>query len=811
LNLSLKWLNDYVKADMKIEKFARGMTMSGSKVEKWTDLSEPLKNIVCGRVISIEKHADSDKLWVAQVDAGNNAGESAEGGTVTGGSPVQIVTGAQNVTANALVPVVLEGGVVYNFHDGTVTKISRGKLRGVESCGMMCSYNELGLTLEDLPYADKDGILILDSDPEAAKLEPGMDMLEFLGIRDIAVEFEITNNRPDCLSVIGLAREAGATFNLPVDVKKPAFKGVDGELNLKVRIENKELCSRYMGAVVRNVKIAPSPRWLTERLRASGVRAINNLVDITNFVMLEYGHPMHAFDKRYVDGDEIVVRSAAEGEKIVLLDGEERVLCADTLVIADAKKPIAIAGVMGGEFSGIMDDTKEVVFESACFDGVSVRKTAQRIGRRTESSARFEKGIDAANAENALLRALELVELLGCGEVVKTIIDEDFSCREPVKIKFDYKRINEILGSDIPENKQKEILKRLGFEFENCQSNDNCQLCVVPSIRIDMALECDLAEEVARIYGYNEIPSSVPRVFSGVASAPELAFEEKVGAVVQGQGCHECMTFSFISQKSYERAGIEDCESVIIRNPLGEETGVMRTSMLPSMLEVLARNYNNRNAAGRFYETGTVYLPSDNKLADEKKILCIGLYGESEDFLTLKGIIEELLERLGINAKLTPIISNKSYHGGRCAELTADGDVLGVMGEIHPLVRDNFDIGTRAFCAELKLEKLMHYSIAAPKFKQLPKFPAMTRDLSLLCCPEITAGEIAEIISGSAANLEQVTLFDMYTGAQVPEGKKSMSYKLVFRKKDATLTDEETDKAVAKILRALENKNITLR
>jgi phenylalanyl-tRNA synthetase beta chain len=761
------------------------MTMSGSKVEKYTDLSAPLKNIVCGKVLSIERHADSDKLWVAQVDIGNEK--------------VQIVTGAQNVTAGALIPVVPEGGVVFNHKDGSVTEIKCGKLRGVESQGMMVSYNELGLTLEDLPYCDPDGILILDGDPHADRLTPGCDILEFLGIKDIQVEFEITNNRPDCLSVIGLAKEAGATFNLPVNLKKPAFSGVDGELNLKVEIENTQLCSRYMAAVVRNVKIAPSPRWLTERLRASGVRAINNLVDITNFVMLEYGHPMHAFDKRYVDGDSIVVRNAAENEKIVLLDGEERVLASETLVIADAKKPIAVAGVMGGEFSGIMDDTQEVVFESACFDGTSVRKTAQKIGRRTESSARFEKGIDAANAENALLRACELVELLGAGTVVKTIIDRDFSSKEPVRIKFDYNRINGILGSDIPEEKQLEILARLGFRHEN-------GFIIVPSIRIDMKLECDLAEEVARIYGYNEIPSTLPRVLSTIKPAPQEAFEKKIGAIMQGLGCHECLTFSFIAQKSYEKAGIENAESVVIRNPLGEETGVMRVSVLPSMLEVLARNYNTRNAGGRFYEIGTVYLPQA-----EKKILCAGLYGDSEDFLTLKGIAEELLERLGIKAKFTPLITNKSYHPGRCAQISVNGDIIGVLGEIHPLVTDNFDIGTRAYCAELKVEKLFEHSQAQPKFKKLPKFPSMTRDLSLLCAFEVTAGEVAEIITGSAVNLEQLTLFDTYTGAQVPEGKKSLSYKLVFRKPDSTLTDDETDKAVAEILRALENKNINLR
>jgi len=786
----MKWLNDYVKAEMTISDFARGMTMSGSKVEKWTDLSEPLKNIVCGRVTSIERHADSDKLWVAQVDTGNEN--------------VQIVTGAQNVTQGALVPVVLDGGVVYNFHDGTVTEIKRGKLRGVESQGMMCSYNELGLTLEDLPYADPDGILLLDNDPEAGKLTPGTDMLEFLGIKDIAVEFEITNNRPDCLSVIGLAREASAAFNLPLDVKKPAFKGTDGDINLKVRVDNVKLCSRYMAAVVKNVKIAPSPRWLTERLRASGVRAINNLVDITNFVMLEYGHPMHAFDKRYVEGDEIIVRNASEGEKIVLLDGEERVLTKETLVIADAKKPIAVAGVMGGEFSGIMDDTCDVVFESACFDGVSVRRTAQKLGRRTESSARFEKGIDASNAENALLRACELVEMLGCGEVMKTIIDVNNSNKEPVRIKFDPANINAILGADIPEAKQLEILSRLGFRHED-------GMIIVPSIRIDMSIEADLAEEVARIYGYNEIPSTMPRVISNIPVCETELFGKRINTIMQAQGCHEMLTFSFIAAKAYEKARAADAESVVIRNPLGEETGVMRVSMLPSVLEVLARNCNNRNPGGRFYETGSVYIPTANALPDERKVLCIGIYGEDEDFLTLKGITEELLDRLGISADFIPCVTNKSYHTGRCAEIVVNGEVTGVLGEVHPVVTDNFDINTRVYCAEIKADMLFKHREDKPRFKALPKYPAMTRDLSLLCDAAITAGEVAGIITGNAANLEQVTLFDTYSGSQIPEGQKSLSYKLVFRKADSTLTDEETDKAVSKILTALEQKNITLR
>ncbi|MCL2078178.1 MAG: phenylalanine--tRNA ligase subunit beta [Oscillospiraceae bacterium] len=802
MNLSMKWLNDYVRADMQIEEFSRGMTMSGSKVEKWVDLSAPLEKIVCGKVVKIEKHTDSDKLWVAQVDAGN-------------GSSVQIVTGAQNVTEGALVPIVLEGGVVLNRTDGSVMKIKRGKLRGVESMGMMCSFDELGLSHEDLPYADPDGILILDNDPEADKLTLGMDITEFLGIKDIAVEFEITNNRPDCLSVIGLAKETSATFNLPMNLKQPEFSGAiqnskdsqsNSALNLKVKIENRELCSRYMAAVVKNVKTTPSPRWIAERLRASGVRPINNIVDITNFVMLEYGHPMHAFDKRYVAGNEIIVRNAFEGEKITLLDGEERVLTAQTLVIADADKPIAVAGVMGGEYSGIMTDTKEIVFESACFDGVSIRKTAQRIGRRTESSARFEKGIDPANAATALLRALELIEELGCGEVVKTIIDEDYSNKEPVRIKHNPKKINAILGSDISWDGQIEILKRLGFKYEN-----GC--VIVPNIRTDIRLECDLAEEIARIYGYNEIPSTLPRLISGGEVSKEEIFEKKTGIILQGQGCHEMTTFSFISQKAYAKARLResDSKSVVIRNPLGEETGVMRASMLPSMLEVIARNYNNRNPGGRFYEIGAVYIPCENQLPNEQKVLCIGLYGEKEDFLTLKGIIEEFFERLGIKPDFSALLSNNSYHTGRCAEITCDNEIIGVMGEIHPFTAENFGIVGRVYSAELKMGKLMQHSLDVAKFRALPRFPSMKRDLSLLCPEETTAGELSRIITENAVNLEQIKLFDIYSGPQVPEGMKSLSYELIFRKADSTLTDEETDSVISKILKALEQKDIKLR
>ncbi len=795
----MKWLNDYVKIDMPIKQFTDGMTMSGSKVEKWSDLSQPLEKVVVGLVKSIERHADSEKLWVASVGIG-------------GGEAVQIVTGAQNVFAGAYVPVVLDGGVVIDRHNKSITKIKKGKLRGVESCGMMCSFDELGMENSDFPYSSADGILILNDDPMFDQIRVGMDICEFVGLKDIAVEFEITNNRPDCLAVLGLAREASATFNIPFEPPVPTFTGVDGDVELKVSVENKELCSRYMAAVVKNVKIMPSPRWITERLRASGVRPINNLVDITNFVMLEYGHPMHAFDKRYVEGNEIIVRNAKDGEEITLLDGSEQVLSPEMLVIADARKPIAVAGVMGGEYSGIMADTNTVVFEAACFDGVSVRRAAKKIGRRTDASARFEKGIDPINAKDALYRALQLVEMLDCGEVMRTVIDVDNSNKTPSKLKHNYRKINELLGSDISETEQVNIFKRLGFTYD-----DEVGTVTPPNVRIDIELECDLAEEIARMYGYNAIKSTVPKLGTqgGISKIEQL--EIKTHAAMQGMGLFECLTYSFISPKAYVKAGVDEKnrESVVILNPLGEDTSVMRTTMLPSMLEILGKNYNNRLSGGRFYEVGRIYIPKENSsLPDEYKTLGIGLYGKDEDFYTLKGITEELFGVLGISEKIVkyiPLKTNKTYHSGRAAEILINDTAIGTLGEAHPSVSEAFDIGARAYLAEIRMDKLLEVIGDAPKYRPLPKFPSMTRDLSLICDTDVTSGEIIGMIWKSGKLLEEVSFFDMYKGEQVPEGKKSLSFKLVLRKNDGTLTDTEADTVISKILKSLDEKNIKLR
>lgn len=800
MDLSMKWLNDYVKADMPIKDFVAEMTMSGSKVEKYSSLCENISKVVVGKVTAIEKHADSEKLWICQVDIGN-------------GQSVQIVTAAQNVYAGAVVPVVLDGGSCLDREKkGEVLKIKKSKLRGVESNGMFCSYEELGLEHSDFPYASEDGILIFNDDPDFASFTVGEDVTKAVGIDDTIVEFEITNNRPDCLSVLGLAREAHATFDIPLNIKQPEFKGVDGDISkeLTVTVENTKLCSRYMAGMVKNVKIAPSPRWLAERLRASGVRAINNLVDITNFVMLEYGHPMHAFDLRYVEDNNIVVRNAKAGEQITLLDKSVINLSEEMLVIADSKKPMAVAGVMGGEFSGIMADTTTVVFESACFDGVSVRRTAKKIGHRTESSSRFEKGLDPVNAKNALYRALELIEILGCGEVVNTVIDVDHSDKKPQTLHHDYKWVNEHLGADISEEEQIAILKKLGFGYDN-------GTVIVPNERIDMKLPCDIAEEVARIYGYNRIKSTVPRLSSRSRITKKQAFEDRIISIMTALGCYETMSFSFISPKGYDKCAFEDEKkrSVIITNPLGEDTSVMRTSMIPSMMEIITRNINARTAGARFFEVGRKYIPKDSvdELPDEYDVLSIGIYGAGEDFFTLKGIVEELLDKTGANGvKFSQLRTDKTFHTGRCAQLlTKSGAELGRMGEIHPSVCENYGINARVYIAEIELAKLFRLCGTERKYKSLPKYPATSRDLSLVCDDDVLSGDIIEIITAKAKHLEQVTLFDMYKGEQVSDGKKSLSYKLVFRRNDGTMENEEADKIIENVLKALEEKNITLR
>ena len=791
----MRWLNDYVKTDMSIKDFAAGITMSGSKVETYKNMSEPLTNIVVARVLKLERHPDSEKLWVCSLDAGQD-------------EPVQIVTAAQNLFEGAVVPACLHNSVIA---DGT--KITKGKLRGVASNGMMCSFAELGLTRDDFDYpVAEDGILILNNDSDIENMKPGMDICEALQIDDTTVEFEITNNRPDCLSVLGLARETAATFNLPLNYKEPEIKGIDGDINseITVRVENTELCSRYMAALVKNVRIGPSPKWMARRLRASGVRPINNLVDITNYVMLEYGHPMHAFDLRYVEDNTIVVRNAKEGETLKLLDemSEPIALTPEMLIIADGKKPIAIAGVMGGEHSGIMSDTTTVVFESACFDGVSVRRTAKKVGERTEASSRFEKGLNPVNAHAALMRALELVEILGCGEVIRTVIDVNHSEYVPERLKHDYKWVNEYLGSDISEAEQIEILKRLGFGYENGE-------IIVPPTRIDMHLPCDIAEEVARIYGYNNIPSTIPRLSSQGKRTPEQIFEDKTVSLALSLGFFEVMTYSFISPKSYDmlRMRDEDKRSVVLRRPLGEDTSVMRTTAIASMMEVVRRNVNNRTLDGRFFEIAREYFPKgENELPAERDVLCFAVYGVQEDFFTAKGAAEGIMARLGVkDVVFAAEKENPMFHPGRCAKVSANGVMIGYVGQIHPQAAENYSVNMPVYCAVLAMDEMRENTVGEAKYVSLPKFPSTYRDLSLLCDEELPSGEIEAVIKKTAKHLEQVSLFDFYKGEQVPAGKKSLSYKLILRKKDATITDDEADAVVARVLKALEEIGAVLR
>ena len=791
MNLSMKWLSDYVDINVTPREFAEAMTMSGSKVEGYEIESEEITKVVVGKVLSVEKHPDADKLFVCQIDIGQD-------------KPLQIVTGASNVFVGAYVPVATDGSTL----PGGI-KIKKGKLRGVDSFGMLCSLGELRLTSNDFPGTVENGIMII-TEP----CEVGADIKEALGINDTVVEFEITSNRPDCMSVIGLAREASATFDIPLKLKAPVVKGSGGDIsdNLSVTVLNTELCPRYIARMVKNVKIGPSPRFIRERLRASGVRPINNIVDITNYVMLEYGHPMHAFDLKYVNDNKIVVRNAKVGESIVTLDNIKRELSPEMLVIADGKAPVAVAGIMGGEFSGIMDDTTEVIFESACFEGSSIRTTAKKLGLRTESSARFEKGLNATTPYEAVMRACELVELLGCGEVVDSIIDVDNSKKEPVKIAFDYNWINRFIGIDLSEQQMKDILKKLGFESDN-------GYITVPYYRTDIEHKADIAEEIARIYGYNKIPTTV---ISGIADGKltdKQLFERKINNTLLSLGLSEIITYSFISPKYYDKIRMPSDsplrDSVTITNPLGEDTSVMRSTTLPSMMEILLRNYNNRNMNVALYELATEYIKnSSDSLPNEYNQITIGMYGEKADFFILKGIIEALLCELDVkDYEVAACTDETAYHPGRCARLIVSGEAAGVFGEIHPIVRQNYGIDTRVYAATIKEDVLFKNADNNKKYQALPKFPAVTRDLSLICDAGLCVGDIEKAIR-SAVNknlLEDVTLFDVYVGEQITSGKKSVSYSITLRSPDHTMTDDEAEGSIRKILKSLESIGAVLR
>lgn len=796
MNLSMRWLSDYVDLDCDIKEFVHGMTMSGSKVEGYEIEGDEISNVVVGKVLSVTPHENSDHLVVCQVD-------------VAKGEPVQIVTGAKNVVEGALVPVALDGSTLPNG-----IKIKKGKLRGVESNGMLCSLGELNLTTHDFPYAIADGIFLIDED-----CKTGEDIHTAIGLNDTSVEFEITSNRPDCLSVVGLAREAAATFNKPLSIKEPAFNANNENVSdlISVKVENKKLCSRYIAGIVKNVRIAPSPRWLREKLRASGVRPINNFVDITNYVMLEYGNPMHAFDLKYVENNQIVVRNAKLDECITTLDGVERKLSEEMLVIADSEKPIAVAGVMGGEYSGIMDDTATVVFESACFDGASVRTTAKKLGMRTDASARFEKGLDPRNSLLAIKRAYELVEQLGCGEIVGNIIDEDYSDKSAKTVEFDYEWINSFLGTEISENEQVEYLTRLGFEVQ-------AKKVIVPSFRIDIECKADIAEEVARIFGYNNIPSTL---FKGVAQSKLTSsqkFENLIENTMVSLGYNQILTYSFTTPKHFDKimlpANNRLRDAVTIINPLGEDTSVMRTTAVPSMLEILARNYNYRNNSAALFEIATEYLKTnEGMLPNEPDRLIIGGYGENYDFYSIKGAVEEALKAFRIsNYEIckfdddTLVAEASCFHPGRRAVITKGDMIIGFLGEIHPLVLQNYEINTRAYIAKLNINEMLEIADGDVVYKPLPKFPASTRDLSLICDEILPVAEIEKAIrQGCGKILESITLFDVYQGKQIEEGKKSVSYSITMRSHDATLTDEQATDAVNKVLKLLEKLNVNIR
>lgn len=893
--LSRNWLNEFVDLkDITDKEFNDEMTLSGSKVETIERPDENLKNVVVGKILEMKRHENSDHMWVLKIDVGQ-------------AEPVQIVTGAWNVHVGDYVPAALHGA-----HLPGGVKIEKGKLRGVESNGMLCSLKELGMTAEhDFPYAvitpaallndyhpidpakpsipadikpgDKvygpvlcgrveavkstdggydvrvndgtvtraaktvcsnlhegdlvayntksdtictledlhaeqkefphciaDGIFVLQEEDA----EPGLNMAHILGFDDSIVEFEITPNRPDCLSVIGLAREASATFKRPLKLHEPEPHGCGGSIAdlVDIDIEDGDLCPRYTARMVKNVKIAPSPRWMRERLRNSGVRPINNIVDITNYVMLEYGQPMHAFDFSCVEGGHIIVRTAREGETIQTLDGNERKLTPNMLCICDEHKPVCVAGVMGGANSEIVGDTAMVLFESANFNGVSVRRTASALGMRTDASSRYEKGLDMMNTIKAVERACELVELLGCGEVVDGVMDVVAKEKAPTVVKLEPDKINALLGTELSEDLMREILASLGFIL-------NGDDIYVPSWRGDVEHYSDIAEEVARFYGYNKIPCTLMRGETTRGGFSEQQrFDRAIGGAVRALGYDEIITYSFISPTYYDKIRMPKDSSLRnslkILNPLGEDTSIMRTTILPSMLEIIARNHSYRNKSARLYELGKIYLPREDGLADEPKYLSLGAYGDGVDFFSFKGSIETLLHELRItDVKYVACADNDSYHPGRCAKVYAGETYLGVFGQIHPLVAANYGMDTEVYTAELSFDAMYEKRGDIPVYQPLPKFPAVTRDIAVVCDEAVTVGALEESIRrGAKGLLKDVSLFDIYRGPGVASGKKSVAFNLVLRADDRSLTGEEADEDVQSILAALKaDHNAVLR
>ena len=795
MKLNRKWINEeFVDLSHVSDKeFVETMTVFGQKVETWERMDAEIKNVVVGKVLSMERHPNSDHMFICQVDVGQ-------------AEPVQIVTGAQNVNVGDLVPAALHN----SWLPGGV-HITKGKLRGEVSNGMLCSFAELGLTQNDLPGVFADGIWILE--PDSAK--PGDDINPIIGNDDSIVDFEITNNRPDCYSIIGLAREAAAAFGKPMRHHEPVVKGSDaGSIyeHLDVEVPADQLCNRYSSRMVANVKIGPSPKWLRQRLRANGVRPINNIVDITNYVMLEYGQPMHAFDYRYVTSGKIVVREAEEGEVLTTLDGTVRNLKAGMLVIADDSRPIGLAGIMGGENSEIVDDTTMVVFESANFNGTSIRQTALALGMRTEASGKFEKSLDPMMTIPAVQRACELVEMLGCGDVLDGTIDIINYVPEARTLPLEPERINKLLGTNISKEDMVMYLNRLEIPVEG-------DTVLVPSFRPDLNLMADLAEEVGRSFGYNEIPTTEFRNSTQGGYSDEMKLEAKAGTLCRGLGYSEIITYSFVSPAVFDQIRLPADSSLRnamrIQNPLGEDTSIMRTIALPSMLEILGRNNAYHNKAAKLYEVAKIYLPVEGQpLPEEPKMLVFGSYGEGETFFKLKGEIEAVFAGLRLKkASYTAVKNNPSYHPGRCASISIDGVEVGVMGQVHPLVAKNYGIDTEVYCAELSFTKLLGLRLPDATYTPLPKYPTVCRDLALICDEAVTVADVEDVITASAGKLlRKIQLFDIYRGVGVPEGKKSMAFSLELRADDRTLTDSDSEGVVSKVLASLKDRlNASLR
>lgn len=804
MNTPLSWIKAYVpELDCTDQEYMDAMTLSGTKCEGFERLDADLDKIVVGQIVKIEKHQDADKLVVCQVNIGTET--------------VQIVTGAPNVAEGQKVPVVLDGGRVAGGHDGSKTKggikIKKGKLRGVESCGMMCSIEELGSSTDFYPEAPENGIYVFDD-----SVEVGADAVEVLGLHDTVFEYEITSNRVDCYSVIGIAREAAATFQKSFKAPKTSPVGTEGDVNdyISVEVKDTDLCLRYCAKVVKNVKIAPSPEWMQRRLSKMGIRPINNLVDITNYVMEEYGQPMHAYDLSTIADNKIVVRRANEGETFQTLDGQERNLDSEMLMICDGEKPVGLAGIMGGENSKITDDVQDMLFEAACFDGTNIRLSSKRVGLRTDASGKFEKGLDPNNAEDAINRACQLIEELGAGEVVAGMVDVYPERKQEHTIKFDPDYVNSLIGFDLTEEQMVSYFPALELKYDA-----DTKTITVPTFRQDLVGMCDIAEEIARFYGYANIPTTLP---SGAATTGKLSYKLRIDEIARRValycGFSQGMSYSFESPKVYDKlllpADSELRNSITISNPLGEDFSVMRTTPLGGMLTSLATNYNRRNKDVRLFEMGNVYLPKElplKELPDERMQFTLGFYGDG-DFFTMKGVVEEFLDQVGMNKKVNyDAKSGKSFlHPGRQANIVYDGTVIGYLGEVHPAVCENYDMKARAYVAVIDMPYVYEMSSFDKKYEGIAKFPAVSRDISMVVPKDILVGQIEAVIEQRGGKiLESYSLFDIYEGDQIEKGFKSVAYSIVFRAKDRTLEESDVSGAMKKILNGLEGLGIQLR